>query len=111
VTTTDYFDDGTVVVKREIADNNFESMPDITTMMKHFLPAPKKEDEIKMGGFVDPNLIRSEEEVRKNRGKYFEFQLQGMGVDKLVKNPVQMPEPQILTYRPEPVLKAGAGNK
>lgn len=104
MTTTDFFEDGTVVQKREIADNNLESMPNITELMRSALPAPKKEEEIKLGGFVDPNQIRSEEEVRRNGGKYFETQLKGMRVAE-DRNPRALPLPQIVTYVPEPLVK------
>lgn len=105
MTTTEYFNDGTVKVVVDQADNNFESMPDITSLMKIYLPAPKKEDEIIAGGFEDPNALRTEDEARRNGGRYFDHALPGMGMMKPEK-PVFLPGPQITTLQPAPLLRA-----
>jgi len=44
LTETEYYPDGSIKVKTETADNNLESMPDITGIMKKMLPKPKDEN-------------------------------------------------------------------
>ena len=41
VTETEYYPDGTIKVLTKTADNNLESMPDITKIMKEMMPLPK----------------------------------------------------------------------
>ena len=105
MTTTEYYSDGTVKVVTDQADNNFESMPDITDLMKIYLPAPKKEDERINGAFEDPNAIRTEAEARMHGGRFFEAALPGMGA-VIPKEPVYLPGPQILMMKPGPLLQA-----
>lgn len=82
ITMTEYYPDGSFKVVREHADNNFDSMPDITRLMRDYLPAPKKEEEILAGGFTDPNMPRTDEEAKRNGGKYYQYSFPGMGLVK-----------------------------
>lgn len=94
----EYYPDGHVEMKRDIADNNLESMPDITELMKKYLPAPKNKDEIQEGGFEDPNQLLPPEIVGRNGGKYFQHQLPGMGIHQsgitIMPNFPQPPQPK-----------------
>ena len=102
VTTTEYYPDGTVKMVKDTADNNLESMPDITNLMKEYLPAPKGADELAKGGFIDPNALRTEEEMKRHGGKYFEHTLPGMGVAK--EPAVRGPGPRVMMFQPEDIL-------
>ena len=86
----------------DTADNNLESMPDITKLMKSYLPAPKKLDEVI--DFDDPNLMRSEEDMRRNGGRYFDNVLEGLGMQK-PDRPVQALESKVMTLRPMPIFE------
>ncbi len=107
VTTTEYFDDGTVRIVRDTADNNLESMPDITKLMKVYLPAPKKVDDPNAIDFEDPNMMRSEEDARRNGGRYFDTVLEGLGMQK-PDRPVQAVETKVLTYKPAPIIETAS---
>jgi hypothetical protein len=71
--------------------------------MKEYLPAPKPAEELAKGGFNDPNALRTEEEMRRHGGRYFEHTLPGMGVAK--ESMVRIPGPRVLTYEPEDILR------
>lgn len=103
MTTTEYYDNGTVRVVTDIADNNLESMPDISKLMKVYLPAPKKADDV-VGEFEDPNFMRSEDEMRRNGGRYFDTQLEGLGMQK-PDRPVKPLETRVLTFTPTPIIQ------
>ena len=105
MTTTEYFEDGTVRVVRDTADNNLESIPDITKLMKIYLPAPKKAEELALEEFEDPNLMRSEEDMRRHGGRYFDTVLEGLGMQK-PDRPVQAIETKVMTLRPAPIIEA-----
>ena len=75
--------------------------------MKIYLPAPKKEEELIVGDFDDPNMMRSEEDMRRNGGRYFDMALEGLGMQKPDK-PLKFVEPRVLTYRPAPIIEAAS---
>lgn len=104
VTTTEYHDDGTVKVVTDTADNNLESMPDISKLMKVYLPAPKEQSDAMEGEFIDPNMMRSEEDMRRNGGRYFDTVLEGLGMQK-PDRPVMANMSQSFTLRPAPIIE------
>lgn len=105
VTTTEFYDDGTVKVVKDTADNNLESMPDISQLMKIYLPAPKKPEEIsELRPFDDPNAMRTEDEARRNGGRYFDTALEGLGMQHPDK-PVRVVASKIETFRPMPIIE------
>jgi hypothetical protein len=92
-------------VVTDTADNNLESMPDITQLMKIYLPAPKKPEEIsELLPFEDPNAMRTEDEARRNGGRYFDAALEGLGMQH-PDRPIRMQEPKVFIFKPTPIIE------
>ena len=101
MTETEYYPDGTVKVKHKTADNNLESMPNITEIMRMFLP--QKLDRRDGDDLMDPHG-QSHQVFPTTAGQYGNIGNLAMGMARM-----PMAAPGLPPFNPQ-LLQAGLAN-